>query len=231
MIVAALIAVAGTALVVLYVKGADDRAIESQAPVQVLKATAQINPGETAAQARDAGKFKLEDVPRSQLLPGALNDVEGVANQVALATIYPGEQVITGKFGAPGTQTNLNIPDGKMAMSLSLSDTGRVAGFVDPGSSVAVMTSCNGRTQTMFPKMEVIAVGMETMTTMTTTDASGNQVTEQLPRTLFTLAVSQEEGQQLLATMSTCELAFALLRDNSIVDANLPPADAAAFLR
>ena len=42
LIVAALIAALGSAMVFLYVRGADDRATEAQAPVQVLKAVAQI---------------------------------------------------------------------------------------------------------------------------------------------------------------------------------------------
>ena len=55
LIVAALIAALGSAMVFLYVRGADDRATEAQAPVNVLKAVAQINPGETLDQAQAAG--------------------------------------------------------------------------------------------------------------------------------------------------------------------------------
>ena len=49
LIVALLIATVGAAMVFLYVRGADNRATEKQEPVEVLKAVAQIEPGESLA--------------------------------------------------------------------------------------------------------------------------------------------------------------------------------------
>jgi pilus assembly protein CpaB len=222
LLVAALIAVAGSTLVVFYVRGADNRAIEEQEPVQVLKATGQIEPGETANAAMQAGKLQLEDVPKSQVLVGAQSSVSSIGAQVALATIYPGEQIVASKFGSPGDQQLLNIPDKKVAMSVSLSDTGRVAGFVSPGADVAVLATCGDATQTLFETLPVIAVGATTITTTTTTDQTGASTQEQLPKTLFTLAVDQVEGQKLLQASSTCELAFALKTKTSTVTAPFP---------
>src|SRR5689334_3274519 len=130
LIVAALIAALGTGMVFLYVRGADNRAEAAQAPVQVLKAVAQINPGETLTAAQTAGKIQVGTVPRAQVLTGAVNSVSGLENKVALSTIYPNEQIITAKFGDSGEQSALTIPDGNIAISVTLSDTGRVAGFV-----------------------------------------------------------------------------------------------------
>ena len=138
LIVAALIAALGSAMVFLYVRGVDDRATEAQAPVQVLKAVAPINPGETLDQAQAAGKLQLGSVPRAQVLPGAVNSIEGIGAQVALAQVFPNEQIIAGKFGAQGEQELLTLPDGQIAISVTLSDTGRVAGFVVPGDDVAI---------------------------------------------------------------------------------------------
>ncbi|MFL5958561.1 MAG: hypothetical protein ACJ756_14030, partial [Solirubrobacterales bacterium] len=70
---AALIAALGTGMVFLYVRGADSRASANQQPVQVLKAVAQIDAGETLAQAQAAGKVALGTVPKAQLLGGAVN--------------------------------------------------------------------------------------------------------------------------------------------------------------
>jgi hypothetical protein len=41
---------------------------------------------------------------RAQVLPGAVNSIEGLGTQVALSTVFPNEQIITGKFGSPGDQ-------------------------------------------------------------------------------------------------------------------------------
>ena len=231
LVVAAIVAIMGVALVGLYVRGADNRATEKQEPVRVLKAKAEIKPGETANEAMQASKLELVEVPRSQVLVGAMNSIGNIGTQVALGTIYPGEQIIQSKFGSPGDQSLLAIPEKQIAMSMSLSDTGRVAGFVTPGSEVVIFATCDDATHTLFDKMSVIAVGATTVTNTTTTDESGSSTTEQLPKTLFTLAVTQEQGQRLLQAMSTCELAYGLRTETSEVRAPIPPASAANLFR
>ncbi len=223
MIVAALIAALGTGMVFLYVRGADNRAEAGQAPVQVLKAVAQIEPGETMAAAQAAGKIQLGKVPRSQVLVGAVNSVTGLENSVALSTIYPNEQIVTAKFGAAGDQDALSIPDGNIAISVNLTDTGRVAGFVNPGASVAVFVNTTAddgsgaTTRLLLPKVKVIAVGATTVVNTTTTNPAGAQTTEQLPKTLFTLSVPQTDAERIMYAVSHGELTFGLLNDKSKV--------------
>ena len=132
LIVAALIAALGSTIVFFYVRGADSRAQANQAPVQVLKAVAKIDPGETLEAAQAAGKLELGEVPQVQVLPGAVNSIDTLGSLVALSAIYPAEQIISAKFGSPGDQEVLTLPDGTIAISVTLSDTGRVAGFVSP---------------------------------------------------------------------------------------------------
>jgi pilus assembly protein CpaB len=223
LVVAALVAVLGSGMVYLYVKGADDRAKEEQAPVEVLKAVAQIEPGETLSAAQQAGKLKLEDVPAEQRLDGAMNSIGSSGSLVALTRIYPNEQITSAKFGAAGEQDTLALPKGMVAISVNLSDTGRVAGFVSPGSDVAVFmngpTTATGSdgVRVLLPKVEVIAVGATTVTQSTTTTAQGSQTTEQLPKTLFTLAVDQKDAEKVMFAATHGELTFAYLNDQSKV--------------
>jgi pilus assembly protein CpaB len=224
LMVAVIIAALGTTLVFLYVRGADNRAQAAQAPVQVLKAVAPITPGETLGQAQASGKIELGAVPRQQLLSGAVDTTDGLTEKVALAPVYPNEQIITGKFGDAGEQRNLSIPDGDVAISVNLSDTGRVAGFVSPGADVAIFWSSptageggKDAVRLLLPRVQVIAVGATTVTTTTTTNSSGAQTTEQLPRTLFTLAVDQDEAERVMFAASRGELSFALLTEESKV--------------
>ncbi len=223
LIVAAVIAVAGAGMVYLYVQGADDRAKQAQQPIQVLKAVAQIEPGETLAAASAAGKIELRDVPAEQALDGALAEIGESGALVALTRVFPNEQVTASKFGSPGEQDTLNVPAGKFAISVQLSDTGRVAGFVSPGSRVALFL--NGPigdggedgARLLLPEVQVIAVAQTTVTTATTTTVEGAQTTESLPRTLFTLAVDQDEAERILFASKHGELAFGLLDDKSKV--------------
>ena len=223
LIVAALIAALGAGMVFLYVRNADTRAEASQQPVQVLKAVAQIEPGETLADAQSKGKLQLGTVPRKQVLPGAVDSVGALGTKVALSTVYPNEQIITAKFGAAGDQQTLTIPDGNIAISVNLTDTGRVAGFVSPGSNVAIFasTTAGGKdtTRLLLQKVPVIAVGATTVVSQTTTDAAGAQTTEQLPKTLFTLSVSQAEAEQVIFAAGHGDLSFGLLNNTSKVAA------------
>jgi len=220
LIVAALIAALGTGMVFLYVRGADNRAEAGQQPVQVLKAVAQINPGETMAAAQSAGKIQVGTVPRAQVLAGAVNSVTGLEDKVALGTIYPNEQIITAKFGASGEQSTLTIPDGDIAISVTLSDTGRVAGFVSPGASVAIFTTSpdpkdNGAIRLLLPSVKVIAIGATTVVNTTTTNPAGSQTTESLPKTLFTLAASQDDAERIMYAAGHGSLTFALANDTA----------------
>lgn len=228
--VAALIAAAGTALVLLYVQGIDSRATADQQPVRVLTATVQIEPGETMAGVQAAGKVDLVEWPQAKVLPSAVSSAEGFQDQVAVSTIYPGEQIIPEKFGDVGDQDVLSIPKGKMAVSVELTDPARVAGFVNPGSDVAVFVSgqplvikSDGSTlplpeisKLLLRKVQVIGVGQTTVLSTTKTTVAGEATTEEIPKTILTLAVTQDEAEQLFLSSKTGELSFALLTDKSI---------------
>jgi pilus assembly protein CpaB len=224
LLVAAVIAALGTLLVFLYVNGADNRADNRYQAVTVLKAVKQIDPGETAEAAQQAGKFTTASVSRQDLLPGAINGVSPINGKVATTTIYPNEQIVTSKFGAAGTATAsaLTIPKTQIAISITLSDPARVAGFVNPGDKVAIFMSGAGGnsgafTRLLLPSVEVIGVGTTTVTPKTTTAADGTQSTEQLPNTLLTLAVSQANAEKVMYASTNGTLAFGLLNDDSQV--------------
>jgi pilus assembly protein CpaB len=176
------------------------------------------------AAAQAAGKIQLATVPRAQVLAGAVNSATGLEDKIALSTVYPKEQIITAKFGSAGEQSTLTIPDGSLAVSVNLSDTGRVSGFISPGAKVAVFLTTSGdeklpdATRLLLPEAQVVAVGETTVVATTKTDEAGAQTTEQLPKTLFTLALSQEEAEKVTFATSRGELSFGLLNDKTKVD-------------
>lgn len=232
LVVAAVIAALGTLLVFLYVRGADNRADERYEAVQVLRVVKPITPGETAEAAQAAGKIETSSVAQKDLLPDALTGIEPIAGQVAVTAIYPGEQLISSKFGASGAATGLTIPKGKIAISVNLTDPARVAGFVNPGDKVAIFMSGSGGggnfSRLLMGNVQVIGAGTTTMVATTTTDPTGAQTTDQLPKTLLTLAVTQDEAERVLYASTNGELSFGLLNADSqlaaskgITDANL----------
>ena len=102
LLVAALIALAGTAMIVLYVQGIDARATAGQELVKVLVATDTIETGESVTDAQEAGKIEQSEVRRADLVDGGLESTSSVADLVAVGTVYPGEQLIAKKFGTLG---------------------------------------------------------------------------------------------------------------------------------
>lgn len=225
LIVAIIVALMGTALVFLYVQGADQRAEERFDTVDVLTAVAPIEAGETIDDAATSGKLAMQPVAQDDLLPNYQTSIETMSGSVAVTTIYPGEQIISDKFGATAVATSgLTIPKGMIAVSVNLTDTARVAGFVNPGTKVAIFLNGAdeaGQTYTrlLLADVEVIAVGSTTTTQKTTTTPEGTQTTEQLPRTLMTLALSQKDAEKVLFSQTNGELVFGLLTDESNVKA------------
>ena len=224
--VAALIAAVGTLLVFLYVRGADSRADQRYDAVTVLRVVKDIAPGETVEAAQAAGKIETGSVSQKDLLPDALTGIEPVAGKVAVTTIYHGEQLVGTKFGATGSASGLTIPKGKIAISVNLSDPARVAGFVNPGDKVTIFHTAGanaegaGYSRMLLPNVQVIGAGTTTMVASTSTDATGAAVTDQLPKTLLTVAVSQKEAERLLYATANGELSFGLLTTDSQIAAS-----------
>jgi pilus assembly protein CpaB len=227
LVAAAVVAALGATLVFLYVRGAETRAEEKFDTVDVLVATQQIEAGEPANASYASGKIALKAVPRDQVLAGATANGEAFNDLNALSTIFVGEQLIPGKFGGASevqAESNLPIPKGNMAISVNLTDTARVAGFVNPGSEVAIFLSGNVQpanedfTRLLLDRVTVIGVGSTTQVTTTTTDPAGAQTVEQLPRTLFTLSLDQAQVEKVLFAQSHGELTFALLTPDSKID-------------
>ena len=90
---------------------------------------------------------------KDALLDGYQTTLDSLTGTVSLGTIYPGEQIISAKWGqSAAVGSALQIPDTNMAASVNLTDPARVAGFVNPGSEVAIFW-----TGTDPPPMEPLA--------------------------------------------------------------------------
>lgn len=228
---AAVVALLGTLLVFLYVQGVDDRALEGQEPRQVLVARSAIPAGTTAEEASASGDFELRDIPASAVAPSAIADITAISGAVALTPIFPGEQILTEKFGSAGDTAALPIPAGKLAVSVQLTDPARVAGFVQPGSNVAVFVTMAGSdgqqfTRILLPQAQVIAAGPTT--TVQATDPEGAE-SEELPRAILTLALDQDESQRIIFASQQGQLYFGLLTADSAVNAGGPTTEANLF--
>jgi pilus assembly protein CpaB len=235
LILAVFVAIIGTALVFLYVQGADKRAGDKYASVEVLKATQNIAAGESYDTALSTGKITLQTVPQNQLNQGYETSTTALKGKVVSVPIFTGQQVISSQFGDghQATASSLPIPKGMIAISVNLTDPDRVAGNVQNGSTVAIfvtgqLTSSAGgagsssdaiqSTRLLLPNVTVLNVGSpQPPATSTATQGDGTAATdtETLPRTLLTLAVTQKEAQKVILASKALDLTFGLLTSDS----------------
>jgi pilus assembly protein CpaB len=144
--------------------------------------------------------------------------VDPVKDQVVLTTIFPGQQLLSGMFGATAaTNASIAIPPGQIAASFSFGDPQRVAGFVQPGSNVVIfLTSSlqNGKTTTrvLLPKVTVIAVGPTTITPPAD-PAQANP--EALSRAMLTLALTQRQAERIIFAQGNGTMYLGLLNARS----------------
>ena len=218
-----MIAAIGTTLVYLYAKQANDRAIAEARPVDVLVAKTLIPAGTTAEQILTDQSVEIQEIPEKSVAEGAVGDIQGVAGQVAVGPIYPGQQILTQLFGeTAGAVTGISIPKGLLAASFSFGDTARVAGFVNAGSEVAVFLTSpaasnneQDTTRLLLPKVQILAVGATTITPPADPTQANPEV---FPRATMTIAVTQKQLETLVFAQTQGELYLGLLNDESKVE-------------
>ena len=133
-----------------------------------------------------------------------------------------GQQIMASQWGKLGTTSELPLNPNQIAVSVQLGDPQRVAGFVQPGSNVAVFVTVNNvgsngqqTTRVLLGKAQVVAVGPTTFSTTSTRTASGATNTESLPKAILTLALSQRDAQRLILASESGQLYFGLLSGNT----------------
>src|ERR1700723_4029886 len=131
------------------------------ASVPVLVAANDIDVGAKLA----AKDVRVVNLPPTAVPPGAFSSPAKVLNRGAVLPISKGEFLLPGKLAAANAGAGLPsmIPPGMRAVSVRVNDVVSVAGFVQPGTRVDVMsTGSQGndrQTTTVLENVAVIAVG------------------------------------------------------------------------
>ncbi len=204
-IVAIVLAVIGTGAVLIYVKQADQRALAGQKAVSVLVATQQVPAGTTAAAALHAGYLQAQKLPAASVPADAVRWVGPAISGLVLSADLPSGQLLLRPMLVTAVEaaTGLPIPAGKVALSVQMCLQKAVAGYIRPGSLIAVfntffkgksgsvVVSCAGtswqngatdiHTRLVLTDVEVLAVGQASAGTTgvtTTTTTSGGILTQ-----------------------------------------------------
>jgi pilus assembly protein CpaB len=232
LIASLLVAALGTALVWLYVQGADRRAEGRYEFVKVWVARQDIPSGTDSATLRT--KVEQRDFFVVSKPDGAVTNLEDVNKKVVRGTIHAGEPLVAAQFGTTADSPDLIGQDPKlMAISVQLADPNRVAGFLRPGSKVAVflidpsyVAAAEGqhRVRMIIPTVTVLTTG-STQTVAQPTDKAASGAAEQVSTAIVTLQVSQDDATKLMLGQKSGDLYFTLLggsataKDGGLVDA------------
>src|SRR5450631_4943153 len=181
---ATVVGLIGVIAVLFYAKGADPRAVADQRPQTVFVAQRMVPAGTTAAQAVSSGLMAPTQIAAMGVPVGALTKVDAATGKlVALTDIAAGDFVIASRFGTTPTGAKaIQVPDGQVAISVSLSDPGRVGTFVTPGSRIVIYdtyvpaaaakggTSGAKETRVLLDDVLVIAVGSTSLAPVANVD-------------------------------------------------------------
>ena len=236
---ALIVALLGTTAVFSYVSKVEADAATGAEMVDVLVAT-ELMPAGTSATAATRGKLvRVSSMPRRSVPEGALTDLEDVGEQKLVSDVFAGEVLLKAKFANQSARTGaLTIPKETIAISVELEDPQRVAGFVVPGSEVAIFatikkiaatakataqTTANSAqvsvqaegdddyTNLLLPRVSVIAVGPATLRP----DARKDEKDEKITKAVLTVAVNQRDAERLVHSAQTGDLWFGLLSSSS----------------
>lgn len=153
--------IAGGALYFALANGSTATASVAGPTRPVLVATGDLPPGSKLADIN----VTTVQMPANVVAANTLNSLSQVVNLLAIVPIFKGQILMSPMFGTSLTTGGLAIPPGTNAVTVSISDTGRVAGFVQPGSKVVVYdTSADGGGKVLLQSAQVIAIGPTTQT-------------------------------------------------------------------
>ena len=209
LIVIVLLSVLSGLSIYTYTSGVESRLRSNQQTTAVLIALQQIPIGTALGSAINQGYIEEKQFPHDSVPTQAMSSINASnSDLVALQTLQPGQLLLQSNFGVSAANTGaLVIPDGQLAVTVSLSDPARVASFLQPGSEITIfVTGQSGNakfTQVLIPRTQVLAVGSQVLPTPDGA-ASGNT------SALITVAVTPLQAKRLVHASQTLSLYFGL---------------------
>jgi pilus assembly protein CpaB len=231
---AAVIALVGVVAVLLYARGADARAVTANEPTTVYVSTKAIPASTQLKDAVRSGALVKTVAPAKGVPLGALTGVNADnGSLVAVTDIGPGEYVLASRFGStPQGSKAIEVPTGKVAVSVQLTDPARVGSFVTPGTHIGIFDSYKikvlgtsaqaqqinsaGIQGTSLLLDDVLVIGMgNTALNPGTPAAAGTGAPAAAPGFLVTVAVTPQEAARLIHAINGGTL-YAVLRSSDL---------------
>jgi pilus assembly protein CpaB len=224
--VAIVLAALGAAGGLFLILTADQRAQDAlENGVTVAVAKAPITVGTTGARVRAQDLIKLVRLPQANVPDDALTDFGPAYDKLVVQSNIAANQImLKGNFGSAAAATNtLPLPDGMLAVTVQTGAPQQVAGYVHPGSQIAIFLTYQvvgpagqktgiQRTRVLLPRVTVMAIGQDSGKDPSTTTGSNSL--------LVTVAVNPGDAGRLIEGQSLGSLYLGLLTDSVDVPKN-----------
>ena len=142
---AAVLALIGVVAVLAYVRQANERAVNGLKAETVMMAATAIPAGTSLSKAQDEHLLSTERVPDSSLSTPAVQSVTEANEHLVMSAAVPkGQVLLQNMLAKAGTLTVgssgpvLPLPHGDIAVTMEMCLDADVAGYVEPGSYIAV---------------------------------------------------------------------------------------------
>ena len=114
----------------------NDKEVTDKTPVVV--AAMDIAPGTEMT----AEMVRLEMIPKELVQPGAMHAVKDAVGKRLRMGVNSGDQITTKRLNAMGNASSFvgTIPNDKRAVTINVDDVSGVAGFIQPGCNIDILT-------------------------------------------------------------------------------------------
>jgi pilus assembly protein CpaB len=212
-LVAVVLALVATAALVVYVNGADRRAISGQQPRRVWVAVKVIPAGTSGQAAQNTGLIEQTEVAARNVVQGAVVALSQIQNRHAAVNIEVGEQLLLKRWVGAEEVTGkrlLPIPEDHQALSIGVDMTRQVAGFVTPGDNVGLVLTMSApaggggntdRSRFLLQNVQVLAVGATALANASAQGGAGGRVNQGkggASLTAVTLAVHETQVERVV---------------------------------
>jgi pilus assembly protein CpaB len=136
------LAVIGAFLLITYVQGAEDRALEGQELVSVLVVERPIAKGATLDEVE--ARVELRELAANSVAEGSVSNLDDLTGLITAVDLVEGEQLLLGRFETPAeaaTETRIEVPSDLLQVTVAVRPERAVGGRLVPGDLVAIVAS------------------------------------------------------------------------------------------
>lgn len=201
----------------LYLRSADTRAHKNAQLVNAYVIMTPIAKGTSGQSVIDQKMVGIKKVPQSVKPSSATVNLDSLRKLVAVSNLPAGQFLVDGQFASAATTQSTftqRIPDGQVAVSISVDQMHAVAGFVQPGDKVNVLvygkdpSSKDDRptVRVLYQNVNVLGVGatpaLQPGETQADVKTDASKAGSSAPSSLITLAVPLDAAERIVLPAS-----------------------------